>query len=155
MFLLLSCLLLADPEPTWAFKIQSQGNYPWASFLGAKQLAVRNADELVAASMHSMSRAAEEVRRANATRELCEALSLKTIDWNKQMLLVVSMGTQSTGGYSIRITRAKEEKGVLKVFYKTQSPGPEDLVTQAITFPSHVVLVPTFKGKIQFVAEKE
>jgi effector-binding domain-containing protein len=154
MLLLLTCLFLADPEPKVAFKIEAQGGYPWAQFLGAKNVALRNAEELVAASTHSMSRATNEARQKNATREICEALKIKDIDWNKQMLLVASMGSKSTGGYDIKITGAKVDEGVLKVSYKTKSPGPDDLVTQAFTYPSHVVLVPLHKGKIEFVLEK-
>ena len=154
MFLLLCCLIAADPEPQKNFQIQAEGSYPWTKHLGAKNLAIRNADELVAASTHALSRASNEVRRTNATRELCAALKIKDIDWNKQMVLVASLGELSTGGYSITISGAKLDKGVLKVSYKSKSPGPDEPVTQAITYPSHVVLVPMHKGKIVFVEEK-
>ena len=158
MLMLLACLFLADPEPKaepkFVFKIQGAGSYPWTQFLGAKNIAIRNADELVAASTHSMSRATNEARRENATREICEALKVKDIDWSKQMLLVVSMGERATGGYNIAIVSAAEEKGTLKVTYKTKVPGPDEAVTQAFTYPSQVVLVPKFAGKIEFVLPK-
>jgi hypothetical protein len=147
-------MLIADPEPAGAMKIEAKGAYPWAEMMGAKNVVIRDAAELVEASQHKFSRATDEARKANATSEVCTALGVKGIDWSKQMLVVVSAGPKPTGGYSVTITDAKMEKGTLKIQYVLKSPGPGDIVTQAFTHPSQVILLPKFAGKVEFVGGK-
>ncbi len=47
----------------------------------------------------------------------------------------LSWGEKSTGGYSITITETKVVGSELQIYYKTKSPGPDDMVTQAFTYP--------------------
>lgn len=48
----------------------------------------------------------------------------------------IYMGQKNTGGYSIKVTDVRmDEDKVLYIEVETRSPGPEDIVTQAITYP--------------------
>lgn len=49
--------------------------------------------------------------------------------------LQVSWGEKSTGGYSIVIEKSEIKDQQLLVYLKLKSPGPNDLVTQALTYP--------------------
>ena len=70
-----------------------------------------------------------------------EKSPLQRVDWSKEMVLAVFMGTRPTGGFGIRIRDAREEKGKLVVTYGERLPGREDIVTQALTSPFHIVAV--------------
>lgn len=48
----------------------------------------------------------------------------------------IYMGQKNTGGYGIKVTDVRmDEDKVLYIEVETRSPGPEDIVTQAITYP--------------------
>jgi hypothetical protein len=63
------------------------------------------------------------------------------VDFKKEMVLAVFMGERYTGGYAVEIKDAVEDKGKLVVTVVERSPGPADIVTQAITNPFHVAVV--------------
>jgi hypothetical protein len=63
------------------------------------------------------------------------------IDFDRQMVIAVFMGTRNTGGYSVKITRI-ESNGTLMVWVKQSSPPPGMMVTEALTAPYHAVVVP-------------
>jgi len=76
------------------------------------------------------------------------------IDFNTQMVLAALMGTQSTGGYAIEITRIGVSEKILGVEVKKQTPGDNCFTTQALTNPYHIVKTSRFDGKVVFF-EKE
>src|SRR5438552_750928 len=62
----------------------------------AKQLAIKSAADLVkAVPAWAQSDAKQDVVEKQATDALAKALKVKGIDWDKQMLLVVTAGTKS------------------------------------------------------------
>ena len=63
------------------------------------------------------------------------------VDFEKEMVLAVAMGTRRTGGYGIRILEAREEQGKLKVTVVEQKPPPDALTIQVLTSPFHCVAV--------------
>ena len=75
---------------------------------------------------------------------------LPQVDFEKQMLIAVFMGQKNTGGHSIEMTGIEESAGDLTVHVAEQSPKPDDVTTQAITSPFHVVLIPRFSGEINY-----
>ena len=157
MLILVLAAFCTDPEPPADYKVQAQAAYPWAHQIGKKNVAIRNAAELLIHSSYGMEGkdkvVAHEKLQMYAIAGITKALKVKEIDWNKQMLLVVSAGMQSASGYRLRITSIKEVKGVLKVAYTLTAP--KALAPCAITLPSTVVLVPRFAGKIEFVGTND
>jgi hypothetical protein len=75
------------------------------------------------------------------------------IDFTRQMVLAVFMGTRNTGGYSVKITGI-ESNGKLKVKVKESSPPPGGMVTEALTAPYHVVVVAKSDKPVEFVDTK-
>lgn len=55
--------------------------------------------------------------------------------------VTLSWGEKPTGGYSIKIKEVVIEGDRVKIYYTTTSPGPDDIVTQAFTYPKDKVLV--------------
>lgn len=72
------------------------------------------------------------------------------IDFETQMVLAVFLGIKRTGGYDVRIVRVVESGRRLEVFVKSSSPAPGDIVTQALTAPYHIVVVPKSEKRVVF-----
>ena len=67
------------------------------------------------------------------------------------MVIVVTMGTKRTGGYSIEIVGAGPAGKKLKVSVKQTSPAPGAMTIQALTAPFHFVAVPRNELEPEFV----
>jgi hypothetical protein len=67
---------------------------------------------------------------------------LPRIDFDRQMVVAVGLGERPTGGYTVTITGAEERGGILHVRYEERRPRPDELVTQALTAPYHIRVLP-------------
>jgi hypothetical protein len=76
------------------------------------------------------------------------------IDFAKEMVLVVTMGQQRTGGYAIEIVKVESAKGRLRISVNHQSPPPGAMVIQVLTAPFHMVAVAKSELKPEFVLLK-
>ena len=117
------------------------------------KLVLRSAAELVAATPFSRLDAPQQVVEKQATAELAKTLKVDGIDWQKQMLIVVTAGVKPTGGYSVEITELKTAGKTLTVTWRLNRP--RGFATQAFTHPGQVVLLPRFEGDVRFVMATE
>jgi len=85
-----------------------------------------------------------------ATANAAKMLKVDSIDWTKQMIIVISGGTQRTGGYSVEAKSLEKKDGKLIVNWKLNSPPPGSFVTQALTNPALSILVDRFEGDVVF-----
>lgn len=85
-----------------------------------------------------------------ATANLAKALKVEKIDWDKQMVVVISGGVQRTGGYSVALQGLDVKDKTLTVRWKLNTPRPGGIVTQALTHPALTVLVDRFDGEVRF-----
>jgi PrcB C-terminal len=145
MFALLFALLpAADAEPAPAVKVLASSRWGYAKVdtkakgTDAKQLVIRDAAELVAA-LNSPKAADEKM----ANEALAKELKVKAIDWKKEMLVVVTGGSQRSGGYSVEVTGLKAKGDTLTVSWKLNKP--KGAATAAFTHPGVVALVPRHK----------
>lgn len=67
---------------------------------------------------------------------------LPHVDFARDMVLIAAAGTRPTGGYSIHIEAVSEEASTLRVVVRTVAPGPNCIVTLALTQPADVVVAP-------------
>jgi hypothetical protein len=72
------------------------------------------------------------------------------IDFDQRMLLGAFLGEKATGGYAIRIDELVEESSSLRATVVVESPGPDEMVTMALTSPYHIVSVPKRDTPVQF-----
>lgn len=63
-------------------------------------------------------------------------------DFKNSMLVGISLGQKPTGGYSVRIVGTREEEGVLYIRYREKEPDSGEIVTQALTAPYHLKVLP-------------
>ncbi len=64
------------------------------------------------------------------------------IDFAERTVVALFMGRRSTGGYAIRVSEVVREGEQLRVRYREREPGPDEMVTQALTSPYQIVSVP-------------
>ncbi|MFZ5596934.1 MAG: stalk domain-containing protein [Bacillota bacterium] len=65
--------------------------------------------------------------------------------------ITLSWGEKSTGGYSIKVESIELKGETLMVYYTLHSPGPGDMVTQAVTYPRDTVKIPAGKESFKEV----
>jgi len=73
------------------------------------------------------------------------------VDFNRDMVVGVFLGTRPTGGYAVTITTVETQDADLVVTYQEAQPKPGEMLTQALTSPVHLVRVPQHKGSVRFV----
>lgn len=59
----------------------------------------------------------------------------------KETLLIASMGQMMSGGYSISMQKAVENENSIIVDVVKSSPGPDDMVTMALTWPQDAAAI--------------
>ncbi len=62
-------------------------------------------------------------------------------EYQGQRYLLITEGAKPTGGYAIEVTDVTQEKESLIIHVQSKEPGPEDLVTQAITYPFDLIIL--------------
>ena len=97
-----------------------------------------------AAQLAKLTNSTEDKASAKAAR----SLKVDSIDWTKQMLIVISGGMQRTGGYSVEARSLKVKADKLIVHWKLNKPDPGAMVTQAFTNPTLSILVDRFDGDV-------
>jgi hypothetical protein len=63
-------------------------------------------------------------------------------DENLHQAVYIELGVRPTGGYRVEVVRAYEEDKNLVLEYSEREPAPDQLVTQALTTPWVMVLLP-------------
>ncbi len=78
---------------------------------------------------------------------------MPAVDFGKEMVLGVFMGSRPTAGFDIAITSTIEGNGILHVRYRERTPARGLVLAQVLTFPFHLVAVPKTASEVKF--EKE
>jgi hypothetical protein len=63
------------------------------------------------------------------------------IDFDANDLVIVALGEQPTGGYSVNIESIQIQGGELAVTGKASAPGADAITTQVLTYPYSAVLI--------------
>jgi len=72
------------------------------------------------------------------------------VDFAKDMIVGVFMGSRPTAGYNISIVSTFAKDGNVLVRYQESTPRPGTMAAQVLTFPYHLVAVPTAAGDVRF-----
>lgn len=81
--------------------------------------------------------------------------ALPVIDFSKEMVVVVALGTRSNGGFSVAVARASEQAGKVTVVATETAPGPTCAVPEVITAPADVAKLPRREGDVTFTMQRE
>jgi len=77
------------------------------------------------------------------------------IDFSREMVVVVALGTRSSGGYSILIDGASGEGANVAIAVRSIAPGQKCGVTAALTQPVDIARMPRRDGKVSFAEHAE
>jgi hypothetical protein len=68
---------------------------------------------------------------------------------NAPYFYIICMGEKSTGGYSLEVKEVyRTDDGETVVIVDEKSPGKDDIVTQAFTYPTLMIEFPSYQEKI-------
>jgi PrcB C-terminal len=73
-----------------------------------------------------------------------------TVDFSRQMVVLIALGQRSTGGYSLRFDGLSSDAGTTVVRYTLTSPGPGCMAAQVLSSPVELVAVPKAAGPLRF-----
>jgi hypothetical protein len=102
---------------------------------------------------NAVVKSAEEWRALCNTNSAGLAAPAASIDWSKQMLITVSLGSRPSGGYSVEIDRVTQQGSLWIVHAHESRPAEGSMQTQMITSPFDCVSTPRFEGRIVFSVE--
>jgi hypothetical protein len=80
------------------------------------------------------------------------AEKLPVVDFARNMVVGVFLGTQPSAGYNVEIVGVKTDGDALVVEYVRRQPGRGQMAAQILTQPFHLVSVPRHEGTVRFVA---
>jgi hypothetical protein len=72
------------------------------------------------------------------------------VDFSKNMVIAVFLGSRPSSGYQVQITGVRREGDALVVSWAERRPGRDQMAAQVMTAPSHIVAVPRFDGPVKF-----
>lgn len=72
------------------------------------------------------------------------------VDFSKEMVIAIFLGSQTSAGYGIRITEVVSTSGALVVSYQVSRPTPGGVAAMVLTFPFQIVAAPATPGTARF-----
>ena len=72
------------------------------------------------------------------------------VDFSKDMIVGLFMGSRPTAGYNISIVSTFTKDGTVLVRYQESTPRPGTMSAQVLTFPYHLVAIPKAAGDVTF-----
>lgn len=86
----------------------------------------------------------------DAHTKIKQVLKVNEINFANHLILVIQGGECRSGGFKVAFEKLEIKGATLQVLWKLQGPPADAFVTQALTYPSLVLLVENFKGEITF-----
>jgi hypothetical protein len=75
---------------------------------------------------------------------------MPAVDFAREAVAAVFLGTRSTGGFGVEIVGAGQKAGAFVVQYRETKPGPGAITAQVITSPFLLVAMPKVDGDVTF-----
>jgi hypothetical protein len=75
---------------------------------------------------------------------------LPAVDFAKETVAAVFLGTRNTGGFGVEIVGAGQKAGTFVVQYRETKPGADTITAQVITSPFLLVAMPKVDGDVKF-----
>jgi hypothetical protein len=75
---------------------------------------------------------------------------LPAVDFSKDMVVAIFLGSRPSAGYSVEITGVKEVNGAVVVQYHETAPRADAVTAQVITDPFHIAVIPKRDGDVIF-----
>jgi hypothetical protein len=72
------------------------------------------------------------------------------VDFSREMVVGVFMGTRPTGGFAVDIVGYRDSGSDVVVQYRETAPSPDAISAQVIVSPYHLVVIPGRTGIVTF-----
>jgi protease stability complex PrcB-like protein len=73
-----------------------------------------------------------------------------TVDFTKNMVVAVFLGSRPSGGFAAEITGVTSEGDATIVRWTERKPGPGQMASQVMTAPAFMATVPRREGPVRF-----
>jgi hypothetical protein len=83
--------------------------------------------------------------RAHAPRRATPA-----VDFSREMVVGVFMGTRPTAGFAVDIVGYRDSGNDVVVLYRETAPSPDTITAQVLVSPYHLVVIPRRTGTVTF-----
>jgi hypothetical protein len=83
-----------------------------------------------------------------------EIATLPKVDFRAYSVILITMGEQTSGGYTINIKSILNSKSEEKVAVNESKPGASCMTTSVMTYPFQLIMLPKTAGKISFEREE-
>jgi hypothetical protein len=105
--------------------------------------------------MSGIDRAEQAVARTDAEwqtlwRRHAPGRTPPAVDFARQTVVAVFLGSRPSGGYQVHITGTRLEGNTLVVQWSETRPGPDQVAAQVMTAPAHIATVPRHAGEVRF-----
>lgn len=128
LVLVLAALLQSTPPP-----VRTVGKGPMGAIDEPRQVTVRSAAEWGA-----------------LWKENGATAPLPAVDFSREMVVGVFLGSRPTAGYGVEIVRAAGDSGTLVVEYVETAPSRDTITAQILTAPYHLAAIPKHGGEVTF-----
>jgi hypothetical protein len=78
------------------------------------------------------------------------AAPLPAVDFTREMVVAVFLGSRPTAGHAIEIVKAVGNAGTLVVDYAESAPPRDRVSAQILTAPYHLAAIPKHDGEVRF-----
>ena len=78
------------------------------------------------------------------------AQPVPAVDFSREMVVLVALGTRATGGFSIFVDSARAGAGRVEVLVRRVAPGPACGVTAALSEPVDLARIPAASEPVTF-----
>lgn len=72
------------------------------------------------------------------------------VDFRKEMVAAIFLGSQTTAGHAVRIVESATVGDGLVIRYRIDRPAVGAAAAQVLTFPYHIVAMPARTGAVRF-----
>lgn len=128
LVLVLAALLQSTPP-----SVRTVGKGPMSAIDKARQVTVRSPAEW-----------------ATLWKENGATAPLPAVDFSREMVVGVFLGSRPTAGYGVEIVRAVGNSGALVVEYIEAAPSRDAITAQILTAPYHLAAIPKHDGAVTF-----
>src|SRR5947209_2068551 len=126
--LLIAAVLQTAPSP-----LRTVGKGPMSAIDQPRQVTVRSAAEWGALWKENGAKA-----------------PLPAVDFSREMVVGIFLGTRPTAGYGVEIIRTIGNAGALIVEYVESTPSRDAVAAQILTSPYHLAAIPKRDGTVTF-----
>jgi hypothetical protein len=86
----------------------------------------------------------------DANTKIKQLFKVNEVNFESQMILVIQGGECRSGGFKVVFEKFEIKDASLLVLWKLEAPPADAFVTQALTYPSLILLMDKNKGEIVF-----